>query len=112
MELNNRVSSFLQVLLALLTLLLLASAGGGGAIAAPILLPLQFFAARLARHRGTKVIWAILAAAVAAEGLWALSYVTFGDAAVITRVLPAIGAFAAAVAVFVVSRTRLAVSTG
>jgi len=60
-------SGVARLLLGVAIVVLLASIGGAGVVAAPILLPLQWFAARRAR-KAEWWIWLVLAGATAAEG--------------------------------------------
>jgi hypothetical protein len=61
------------------TLVLLTSVGGAGAVAAPLLLGLQFLAARSSRVTTEAPGWALLTAATTAQGVWALTYLALGE---------------------------------
>jgi hypothetical protein len=77
------------------TLVALGSVGGVGVYAAPILLVLHFLAARNSRSVPMRVVWGLLAAATAAEGMWGLTYVALGKKEPLIWLLPAVVAAAA-----------------
>jgi hypothetical protein len=74
------------------TLLLLASMGGA-ILAAPVLLPLLWWAARTST-RGVRLIGVILAALVVGEVVWAGVYVVVGERQPYIWALPALSAAA------------------
>jgi hypothetical protein len=99
-------SGIARLLLGTVTLLLLASVGGAGVVAAPILLPLHWFAARRAR-KAEWWIWLVLAGATAAEGGWGLAYVAAGESGPFVWLVPLITTIGTAAA-FTWSRRRWA----
>lgn len=86
------------------TLIALSSAGGAAAYAAPVLLPLQFMAARGAAGRSLGLVWTVLGAATGAEGTGALTYVPVGETQPVNWLLPALAAGLAAATKAVGSR--------
>ena len=90
MKSGTKQKIILQCLLAGITLLLLSSVGGAGAIAAPILLPLHFLAARSTTKTSVKVLWAVLGAATAAEAIWVLTYLAIDMSEPLIWLLPGV----------------------
>jgi hypothetical protein len=73
--------------LAVVSLVALASVGGVGAIAAPILLPLHWFAARRA-GKGEHWLWCVFAGATAAEAGWAITYLAVKETGPLIWLVP------------------------
>jgi hypothetical protein len=94
----------LKILLAGVTIVLLASVGGAGAYSAPVLLPLQFWAARSSRATIERGFWAVLGSLTAAESIWALTYLGVGESSPWIWLLPLLGGVVAAFVIFVFSR--------
>jgi hypothetical protein len=85
------------------TVVLLGSTGGA-ILAAPVLLPLLWWAARTT-GRGIRVIGAILAALVVGEVAWAGVHVVVGERQPYIWALPALPALSAAVTVWLMLLT-------
>lgn len=80
------------------SLVALASVGGAGAIVAPVLLALQWFAARHA-GKGERWLWVVLAGTTAGEAGWAVTYMAVGESGPFIWLVP-LSAFVATFAVF------------
>lgn len=100
----NKRNLVLQTLLVVISLFLLGSLGGAGAIGAPILLPLQFLAARSSRSTAMRVVWAVLAAITAAEAAWVLTFLALGESEPLIWILPSLAAAVAATLIVLGSR--------
>jgi hypothetical protein len=87
-----------RVLLAVISLVALASAGGAGAVVAPVLLLLQWLAARRA-DKGERWLWSVLASATAAEAGWAITYLAVKETSSLIWIVPLV-AFTATVSLF------------
>ena len=97
----------LKSLLAGITLLLLSSVGGLALVAAPVLLPLHFLAARSSRVTFIKVLWALLGAATAAEATWMLTYLAIAESQPWIWLLPSIAVVVAGAVILFGARYSL-----
>jgi hypothetical protein len=89
-------AAFGRFVVGLVCLALLTSIGGAGIFAAPVTLPVLWFAAHSARPLG-RALLDLVAALTAAEVAWAVAYAAWGDAALLTRVVPVCAGLAVAV---------------
>lgn len=89
------------VLLGAATLAFMGSVGGGFVFAAPILLPLHWWAAHHSGRFGT-ILWALAAALLAGEVAWAATYAAAGEASPLIWAVP-IAAGAATFTAFVIA---------
>ena len=91
-----------KVLLAVLTILLMASMGGGFLLL-PVLVPLHVWAARTSGPVG-RALWSVGPMAAVALLLWALVYITLGEAKPAIWAVPTLGAIGMAMAMRHLSR--------
>ena len=96
----------LRTMLGLVCLALLTSIGGAGIFAAPVTLPLLWFAGVHARPVGRMALNAV-AVLTAMEAFWAVAYFAGGEGSALMWVLP-LAAGAAVFAVFPLTQVRLA----
>jgi hypothetical protein len=101
-------AAVLQSLLAVSTLVLLSSVGGAGAIAAPLLLPLHFLAARSSHVTAIKVLWALLGAATAAEAIWVVTYSALDESQPFIWLFPSLAAIVAGAVILLGTRKSFA----
>jgi len=94
----------LKVLLVAITVLLLGSSGGVGVVASPVLLALQFLAARTSRRASEVLLWALLASATGLEAAWAITYLALGEAMPWIWLVPTLVGIAFGIIVFVGAR--------
>jgi hypothetical protein len=76
--LSNLQRTVLRVLLFVVSLVVLGSVGGAAVYAAPLLLPLQWWAGKGLRAP-VRMMWAVLAGATVAEVAWIITYNLFGE---------------------------------
>jgi hypothetical protein len=105
------IRSLLGLGLLLATLIALISVGGLALWLAPILIPLQWMAARRS-GRWTRVSWTLLAGATAAEAAWLLTYTSFGEADLQLWLFPSLVFVVAISAVWATASPRLAEAAG
>jgi VIT1/CCC1 family predicted Fe2+/Mn2+ transporter len=77
-----------------------------GVYAAPLLLPVLFVMARKTQRITLRILWAVLAAAIAAEGAWGLSYALLDEHSPWIWLLPTVGAGLAGTVTLSVDRWR------
>jgi hypothetical protein len=87
----------IRLVIGLVSLALLTSIGGAGIAAAPVTLPLLWWAGWTSRNAAARALLNVVAVLTAAEGAWAVAYLAFGDGSAATLWLPVV----AAVVVFV-----------
>jgi hypothetical protein len=82
--------------------------GGAGAIAAPVLLPLHFLAARSSHTTAIKLLWALLGAATVAEAIWVVTYLALDESQPFIWLLPGLAALVAGAAIVLGTRRSFA----
>ncbi len=95
------VRAVFGVLLFAATLVVLSSVGGAALWAAPVLLPLHWFAAQLTLG-ATRWLWIVLAGTTGAEAAWIVTYLALGESTLGLWLVP-IAAFATVVLGFWIS---------
>jgi energy-converting hydrogenase Eha subunit G len=99
---SNLGRSAAWVLVVVATVLLVSY--GGAIVAAPITIPLLFLAARRSSSSGFRICAGIVVVLTIAEAVWALTFLTVGEARPTIWLVPLLGTIAGGVAYTRLSR--------